>query len=559
MGSKVMKMLTTDKQVLQSYTASKCLWLGVPGIEVTKRGRVFLSFCSGGKTEEIGNVVLLIRSEDGINFGDPIAVCVEEQHRCFDSCLWIDPLGRLWLIWARYPDDGVYAAICEDPDAEEPVFGEEFKIGNSIMINKPTVLSTGEWAFPLAVWRKGVQALPGSPDTGILPKGSFLYMTSDQGKSFRPLGYADVKDRTFDEHMFLELNNGVLRVFVRTSYGIGAADSYDGGFHWGEGFDTGYNGPCSRFFIRRMPSGRILLINHYKFTGRNNLTAMLSEDEGRTFPYRLMLDERNNVAYPDASIDETGRIYLVYDRERGAYEQRFDDILKNARELLTASICEEDILQGKLVTNGSFLKRVAYKLTDYDGPLQNPFHEPSRYSASEYAAYLDSINNTKGIISDLFDEYRINCINIHNVQAKRLDRLIEAYHTDNDVNTLNEIIELVRSVGDECSCSEKTIVDQICSYVSCHPDQDLDIEQIAEQFHFSVYHIRHIFKRQTGMNLTEFKTAQRIRKAKLLLRGCDNKIAEISACCGYDNSSYFTEVFTKFVGCSPSDYRRRYQ
>jgi len=126
------------------------------------------------------------------------------------------------------------------------------------MMNKPTVLSTGEWAFPIAVWNYGVRALPSDYDSDITPKGSFMYITDDNGKSFKKLGYADVEKRSFDEHMFLELNNGVIRAFVRTTYGIGAADSYDGGLHFGKDFDTGYKGPCSRFHIRRLPSGRVL-------------------------------------------------------------------------------------------------------------------------------------------------------------------------------------------------------------------------------------------------------------------------------------------------------------
>ena len=173
--------------------------------------------------------------------------------------------------------------------------------------------------------------------------------------------------------MFLELNNGVIRVFVRTLYGIGASDSYDKGLHFSESFDTGYKGPSSRFHIRRLPSGRILLINHYNYSGRNNLTALLSEDDGQTFPYSLLLDERDNVSYPDAALDKDGNIYITYDRERGAFCKDFESIMNSAREILTARITEDDIINGSIINKGSYLKRVAYKLTDYDGEQYNPF------------------------------------------------------------------------------------------------------------------------------------------------------------------------------------------
>lgn len=373
-------MIITDKKLLKQYTASKRLWQGIPSIEVTKKGRIFLTFYSGGTQEEIGNYVLLVKSEDGINYSEPIAVVFEEGHRCFDPCIWIDPLDRLWLTWTRYPDDGLFAVICEKPDAEEIVFGEPFFIGHDVMMNKPTVLSSGEWMFPIAVWKEYLTYnFPGfGKDTSV--KGSYVYVTSDQGKTFQKLGYADVPNRSYDEHQILELSDGSLRMFVRTQAGIGAADSYDGGKTWSKGYDIGYGGPSSRFHITRLRSGRVLLINHFQFHGtqRSNLTAMLSEDDGRTFPYKLLLDSRRPIAYPDVKEGEDGYIYITYDRERGAFKSNFDEVMNCAREILVARITEEDILQGEVKNKGSYLQHVASKLSDYTGTTQNLFHEETR-------------------------------------------------------------------------------------------------------------------------------------------------------------------------------------
>lgn len=549
-------MLITDKALLKNYTKTKNLWAGIPSIEATEKGRVFLTFYSGGTKEEIGNYVLLIRSDDGIQFGEPVAVCFAEGYRCYDPCIWIDPLGRLWLTWSRCPEDGLFGAICDDPDADEIVFGEEFFIGHNVMMNKPAVLSTGEWAFPIAVWNYGVRALPSHYDSDITPKGSFMYITNDNGKTFQKLGYADVKNRTFDEHMFLELNMGVIRVFVRTAYGIGAADSYDLGLHWSRSFDTGYKGPNSRFHIRRLPSGRVLLVNHFNYSGRNNLTAMLSEDDGKTFPFRLLLDERDNVSYPDAAVDKNGKIYITYDRERGGFHSRFEDVMKSAREVLTACICEEDIIKGSLVKKDSYLKRVAYKLTDYDGAEKNPFDEKKRYSDRHYVRHLSKGGRTaEEIISEIFDEYNINCSNIHNVEAETLDALIESYRKSKDLTELNKIVLLVRSAHSDSRYSERNIVDVICKYILDNLEDSCNTEEIAKKFHYSSHYIRHIFKRETGISITDFKNAQNMKKAKILLRISQDKITEIADACGFENPSYFAELFTKEVGISPSEYR----
>ena len=73
--------------------------------------------------------------------------------------------------------------------------------------------------------------------------------------------------------------------------------------------------------------------------GRSHLTAMLSEDDGATWPYKLLLDERNDAAYPDAMMGEDGYIYATYDWER-----------VTQREILMARFTEEDILAGEMIS-----------------------------------------------------------------------------------------------------------------------------------------------------------------------------------------------------------------
>ena len=549
-------MLITDKKMLEAYGITKRLWQGIPGIAVTKGGRIFLTFYSGNVGERIGNYVLLVKSDDGVHFSEPVAACFRENHRCFDPCVWIDPLDRLWLIWSLCPDHGLYAAICDDPDAEELRFGEPFLVGHDIMMNKPTVLSTGEWAFPIAVWKDGIRVLSSEYDSPITPKGSFMYVTADQGKTFQRLGYADVQGRNFDEHQFLEMQDGSIRVFVRCSYGIGAANSYDGGLHWSESFDTGYGGPSSRFYIGRLPSGRVLMINHHKYFGRNNLTALLSDDDGKTFPHTLLLDERDNVSYPDVDLGPDGSIYVVYDRERGGYQKSLEEVFGCAREVLYARITETDILQGRVVDPDSFLKRIAVKLTTYDGDMKNPFSEYRYFTDGEYAAYLNGKENAANVVKEVLNTYQVNCTNIHNIEAKKLDAMIEEYKEKQDLSTLTGIISLVRGASCRESVSANKIVQDICKYILANLESNEDVSALSEQFNFSTCYIHHIFKKLTGTTILGYKTAQRILKAKLLLTGCEDKIIDVAAECGFENASYFTEAFTKQVGMTPTAYRK---
>ena len=169
------------------------------------------------------------------------------------------------------------------------------------------------------------------------------------------LGGADVPERGPDEHMIIERRDGTLWMLVRTEYGIGQSISHDRGYTWTPGQPTDLGGPNSRFYIRRLRSGRLLLINHYQFTGRSHLTAFLSEDDGQTWPFRLLLDERRDVSYPDAIETDDGRIFAIYDRSR-----------RGEKEILFAVFTEEDILQGRCVSPQARLKQLVNKIEPRD-------------------------------------------------------------------------------------------------------------------------------------------------------------------------------------------------
>lgn len=106
-------MLITDREELQQYNTSQRLWQGIPGIEISDKGRLFAVLYSGGTKEEFGNYCALITSDDdGLTWSEPVAVAYNgPASRCYDPCLWMDMLGRLWFIWSIMPEHAVYASL----------------------------------------------------------------------------------------------------------------------------------------------------------------------------------------------------------------------------------------------------------------------------------------------------------------------------------------------------------------------------------------------------------------------------------------------------------------
>ena len=66
-----------------------------------------------------------------------------------------------------------------------------------------------------------------------------------------------------------------------------------------------------------------------------------------------------------------------------------------------------------------------------------------------------------------------------------------------------------------------------------------------------------IFRQELGLSPWEYLTRYRIRQARQLLRITNDSIADIALQVGFDDKAYFTRVFHRYTGCSPSIYRKR--
>ena len=86
--------------------------------------------------------------------------------------------------------------------------------------------------------------------------------------------------------------------------------------------------------------------------------------------------------------------------------------------------------------------------------------------------------------------------------------------------------------------------------------RDISLSEIACAAGLSEQHFCRVFRKVTGMTPMDFLTRKRIAEAKALLDDTDMPISDISSAVGFSGRSYFTSVFRKYEGFSPSDYRR---
>lgn len=324
------------------YGATPRAFQGIPSIACGRDGRLWAVWY-GGITpgEDHNNAVMLAASTDnGRTWREKLVIDPDGDGpvRAFDPEIWLDPNGKLWLFWAQHSVEnrnsacGVWAMTATETDGPDAVWSAPRRLCDGVMMCKPTVLSTGEWALPASFWGRREAGSAG------------MVVSCDQGASWTERGACDVPPdiRSFDEHMLVERGDGSLWMLVRTHTGIGESVSTNGGCTWSVLTPSAIPHVDSRFFVRRLMSGRLLLVRHAPANGdfangnsrgtRSHLKAFLSDDDGRNWTGGLLLDERTGVSYPDGDQATDGSLIITYDYDR-----------KGAREILMAAFTEAEV------------------------------------------------------------------------------------------------------------------------------------------------------------------------------------------------------------------------
>ena len=354
------------RQLEERHLDSKRRFQGIPGIACAPKGRLWATWYAGGTTEGPENFVLLNTSgDDGKTWSTPLfAIDPPGQVRAFDPCVWVDTEGRLWLFYAQSMTwfdgrGGVWAVRCDEPNQADAPWTAPFRIADGVMMNKPTVLRDGTWALPVALWSKNAKKYPDLDKH----RATNLVASTDAGATWQVRGGANVgAARGCDEHMFTERRDGSLWTLIRTRHGISETTSKDGGRTWSKVEKWSVEHPVARFFIRRLRSGNLLLVKHgplAKRTGRELLTAYVSQDDGRTWGGGLLIDARSGVSYPDGCEAQDGTIRLIYD-----YHRTTD------KEILMATFAEADALAGKDVSGKVRLRVLVNKATGGPDPTK---------------------------------------------------------------------------------------------------------------------------------------------------------------------------------------------
>jgi two-component system response regulator YesN len=125
-----------------------------------------------------------------------------------------------------------------------------------------------------------------------------------------------------------------------------------------------------------------------------------------------------------------------------------------------------------------------------------------------------------------------------------LKRLVEAH-----------LIEVCERIGEKRSGKPKNVIERIRSLIEKRFAENLQVGDLAKEVFLSTTYLCLLFKQETGETINEYMTKVRLEKAKELLRQPGNKFYEVCEAVGYSDPSYFSKLFKKHTGFTPSSYR----
>ena len=144
--------------------------------------------------------------------------------------------------------------------------------------------------------------------------------------------------------------------------------------------------------------------------------------------------------------------------------------------------------------------------------------------------------------------------NLSDLYCPRADLLGEDAQIQNLTFTmLMDYCGRVREVRKQPSASP--LIQNCLHYISVHLHEPISLEQLSAHCGLCTRSLSLRFREEVGMGIPEYVHREKLREAEYLLRHTDYTLSEITSYLNYPSQSYFTQIFKKYKGQTPQQYR----
>ena len=144
------------------------------------------------------------------------------------------------------------------------------------------------------------------------------------------------------------------------------------------------------------------------------------------------------------------------------------------------------------------------------------------------------------------------------VQHHAYDYLLKPIKEEDLARVMNSVINDRGAEKDDLvkAPAYDRMIDNVISDIREHYMEDISLTSLSAKYNISLGHLSKMIKDNLQVNFSDYIASLRIQRAKELLRDDRLSIQEIAEIVGYNDYFYFTKVFKKVEGISPSKYRK---
>ncbi len=145
-------------------------------------------------------------------------------------------------------------------------------------------------------------------------------------------------------------------------------------------------------------------------------------------------------------------------------------------------------------------------------------------------------------------------------EGKDIASLLQLIEKCDSLEELNSLLEevafrIAAKVNNYNNRSIKLVLRKAIEYIHEHYNEQVTLNEVADSIYVSTFYISRMFKKELGKNFVDYLNDVRIEKAKELLKDVKYKTYEVADLVGISDPHYFSKLFKKHSGITPSEYR----
>jgi len=155
---------------------------------------------------------------------------------------------------------------------------------------------------------------------------------------------------------------------------------------------------------------------------------------------------------------------------------------------------------------------------------------------------------------------KVKSIQAHQLFTDRSSAELYAVSTRSATDSLNWIrhmidksVEFMALIG-----NSQSVVDKAKAFIHEHLAEDISREDIANHVYLNPDYLTRVFKKETGMSISDYLLSRRLGIAAELLANTDLSVSSIAGKIGYANFSHFSRMFKKYTNLNPLEYRTKH-